>query len=216
MEDKYKMLAALRTDEELRQRIDNREKYLPETVEASVAELQFRGEIFSEEELQVISEDMQARRDMAATPVEGFGLFGNRDQNNLVDDPDAPAFYSRGAIYGFTVFFSVIFGGIMLAMNVAQTSQRRKAVWIVLFALAYTLVALTLAQSFHVGSGFAVLIGIAGAYLMEALFWNRYIGTVTLYRKRAIWPPLIIGLAFVAIFIVLLFLQGGMPVGAPK
>jgi hypothetical protein len=208
MDDQFKLRAATRTDEELQERVDNREKYLPETVEASVEELQFRGVSFSDEELTVIAEDMQARRNLAAIKPDSYGMFGNRDSNNLIEDPDAPLLFSRRAIYGFSVFFSVFFGAVMLAMNVSKTSDKKNAAWVVLFGLGYTIAMVLLLQNFKTSTGLTIIPSILGAYLIEALFWNRYVGTSTLYRKRPIWIPLAIGIAILGVFIFIAFYSG--------
>ncbi len=47
---------------------------------------------------------------------------------NVVTDQDAPQFYSPRAIWGFSVFFTVIFGAVLLALNLTD----RKAKWIVI------------------------------------------------------------------------------------
>ena len=110
MNDNFKYHASARTDDELYERVNNREKYLPETVESSVEELQHRGHSFSEEELQVITEDMQARREQANS-ITGFGgLFNDAETIKQVADPDAPAFYTKKAIYIFSIL-SVCFSG---------------------------------------------------------------------------------------------------------
>ena len=36
---------------------------------------------------------------------------------NIVTDLDAPQFYSPRAIWGFSVFFTVIFGAVLLTSN---------------------------------------------------------------------------------------------------
>ncbi len=65
MDNNFAFRATLKSGAELQNSIDNREKFLPETVEAAVKELQSRGVIFDDDELRVIAEDMQARREMA-------------------------------------------------------------------------------------------------------------------------------------------------------
>ena len=202
MNDDFGLRATLQTEEELQNSINNREDYLPETVEAAVSELQSRGVEFSDEELTVINEDMQARRELANTKPEGYGVFSNRDKNNLVKDPAAPALYSRKVIYVFTVLFSVIFGSIMLAINVSKTPNRSKAILVVLAGLAYTIVLVMLAQRLHLGSGFTIITSVMGAYLMEMLFWDRYIGNSTLYRSKPYWIPLTVALVIVALILL--------------
>ena len=205
MDENFDFRATKKSDAELQNSIDNREKYLPETVEAAVKELQTRGVVFDDEELRMVAEDMQARREMVLQPKGYSGIFGNRDQNNLVEDPDAPAFYSRRVVYLFAFLFSTLFGSIIMAINVAKTSKPGRAVWVILFGIVYTLVVFFLAASANMGSTFNIVTAIAGAYGLELLFWNRFIGNETLYRARPIWVPLAIGLVLAAIVFYLIF-----------
>jgi len=83
MEPDFTLLASGRSNEELIERIDNRQKFLPETIEASVAELQFRNHAFSDEELKIIGEDIQAQRANAVMVTSNPSLF-NTDYKNSI------------------------------------------------------------------------------------------------------------------------------------
>jgi len=206
--DLYKRLAINKTDDELRERVDNREKYLPETVEAAVEELQVRGFQFSEEELKVIAEDMQARRDLAGSNPDNINPFRYSDTNNQVQDPDAPLLYSKRAIYVFSILFSVLFGSIMLAINVGKVQKNFKPVLVVLFGFAYTVFTVVLAEEFNLPTGAGIIVSMLGGYVLNAFFWNRFIGKTMLYRLKPIWVPLIIALIICAILLFIIFKYG--------
>ena len=104
MDLKFQVTASAKTDAELLATIENRQQYLPETIEASVAELQYRKHAFTDEELKVITEDVEAHRQNANLRGHRGGLFTNNYKKNIIEDPDAPAFYSRRAIYVFAFF----------------------------------------------------------------------------------------------------------------
>jgi hypothetical protein len=201
MDNNFQSRAALKSDEELQSCVENREKYLPETVEAAVAELKKRGTEFSDEELRVIAEDMQARREIAETGTGIFGVFNTNWNNNHVEDPDAPAYFSKRAIFAFAVLCSVFFGSILLAINVSKTENKDKTFLVLLYGLGFTLAQQVLSASYRLDPIFTLIMSIAGAYIMDTLFWNKYIGSSTLYRARPIWVPLIIGLLLVALLL---------------
>lgn len=208
MEDSFKFRASLKSEDDLHNCINNRDKYLPETVEAAVNELQSRGEKFSEEELKVIEEDMQARRNLAESGADGSSLFNRNDKNLQVEDPEAPSFYSKRAVFVFSILFSVLFGAILLAINVGKTENRNKALLVVLFGLGYVGASVAIAENFNLNSSFSLILIFLGAYLLEALFWNRFIGRSTLYRATSIWVPLIIGVAILIPLIILIIYSG--------
>ncbi|WP_214073475.1 hypothetical protein [Mucilaginibacter sp. dw_454] len=201
MDDHFNFYASKRTDQELEERIDNRQKYLPETIEASLTELQSRGRVFGDEELQVISQDIQAQRDNAsATTDNGFGLFSNSYKNCIVEDPDAPSFYSKRAVYVFTVLFSVVFGAVMVAINLFKIKNTKGALLTLLFGgcfLAFQIL-LTLKLNPNSPGDLGFVFGIAAAIIINAIFWPMFIGNSTFYRARLIWVPLAIALLLVA------------------
>ena len=105
-----------------------------------------------------------------------------------------PDLYSQTVILAFTIFFSPLFGGIMLAMNVWKVNK--KAVWqVILFLVVFTAFAGYL--SYYIlapGSFAAILIRIGGALVLSELLWNHLIGKGVAYNKRKIIVPLIIAL----------------------
>jgi len=209
MDDRFRWRASQQSDQELHNRIDNREKYLPETVEAAVEELKFRGETFSDEELEVIAQDMQARRDMAKTPPGYDTLFNDSEKIKQVEDPDAPAFYTKRVIYIFSILFSVLFGSILFAINVGKTPKKLNVVWIVFYGLAFTVVQSLVAQRLNASLPIAVIGGIVGSYPLNYFFWGKFLGNETLYRARPIWVPLLIAVALSAL-VVYMIVSGNM------
>jgi hypothetical protein len=188
---------AFKTDDQLHYIIDNREKYLPESVEIALAELQHRGVEFSEEEITVINEDMQARRQLALT--RDIGLFNSAYQNNLVDDPDAYIFYTRRVIRVFSILFGALFGSIMMAINIGKTKNAVGVASVVIFGLFFTTAQIVIGNSAKVGTSFTVLCSLIGAYCLDYFFWNRYIGNTALYKAKPYWIPLIIALVLVVL-----------------
>lgn len=196
-------LASARSDDELMERVDNRQKYMPETIEASLSELQRRGREFSEEELRYIREDIQARRANAASISGRVGIFNRDYKNVIIEDPDAPLMYSPLAIYLFTFLLGPFFGSIMMAMNLSKVGKANAVAGVVLFGLGLSILGVALLSSVAgAASSLQILIGLVGAYCMNYLFWRPYIGFDTFYRARQIWTPLVIGVLLVALVIL--------------
>jgi hypothetical protein len=198
------------SDEELMVYIDDRQKYLPETVEAGVVELQHRGHQFSDEELKVISEDMQARRNNAAAIDSKLSLFNNDYKNAIVEDPAAPLLYSRRVLYLFTFLFGAMFGSIMMAINLSKTEKKIGVFWVLLFGIAFTALQIWAVGLANQGSGGSVNIvgGIIAAYTIDLIFWKQFIGYATFYRARTFWVPLIIALILSGLIIFSIFYGG--------
>jgi hypothetical protein len=196
MDNRSDFYASNRSEDELKERIDNRQQYMPETVEASVAELRNRGHEFSDEELKIIDEDIQAHRENAALVNGKLGLFNNEYANAIVEDPDAPIFYSKRALYVFTVLMGALFGSILLAININKIGKAKQAFFTVLFGIAFTVLQFFIITEASTGSnsGLTIIFGIVAAYCLDYFFWRPFIGYATFYKARPIWTPLIIAL----------------------
>jgi hypothetical protein len=198
MDLKFKVTASDKSDAELLNCIENREKYLPETIEASVSELQYRGHAFTDDELRVINEDIQAHRENAA-------LGGRRSwnyKNNIVEDPDAPEFYSRRVVYAFAFIFGALFGSIMMAININKTNNPVRMLWVLLFGFAFTIFQIVIVECTGSGSSVGIIFSLVGAIILESFFWNRFIGNDTFYRAKKFWAPLIIGLVMATLIVI--------------
>jgi len=211
MEPDFSYLAAAATTEELTERIDNRKNYLPETVEAAVAELKHRKHAFSDDELSTIDDDIDLQRKNAAMVDGRLGFFNSTAKNVIVKDREAPSLYSRQALYVFTVLCGALFGSIMLAVNVGKTKKPRNAVWVILFGIAFTALQVFVISTYArpgSGSSGAIIGGIIAAYTLDFLFWKPFIGYSTFYRARPIWVPLIIALVIVGLLIAAVIVGG--------
>jgi hypothetical protein len=182
-----------KSEAELLERIENRQKYMPETVQAAIAELQQRGHLFTDEELKIYNEDIQAKLQNAGLEKRTGGIF-NRDYNyNIVEDPDAPLLYSRRAIYLFSLFGGALFGSILLAINSRKIEKaKRGTIWILLFGVVFATLQYILSDYVNLGSAFSVICGITAALSIDYFLWRPFIGTATFYRVRPIWVPLTI------------------------
>jgi hypothetical protein len=198
MTDRFNYTASKLSDQELKERIENRPKYLPETVEASLTELKSRGVEFTDEELRIIDEDLAAQRENALSP-KTTGAFSKDYKVNIVDDEAAPYFYSKRAIYVFSFFCGALFGSILLAINLSKIKRYKQIAWVLLFGGGFTAITLFIGSYYNAGSTFGVFCGIISANVMDYLFWNRFIGNEIFYRARPIWVPLIIAISFLAL-----------------
>jgi hypothetical protein len=198
MDSQFNYKASTLSEEELRNIIENREKFLPETVEASLAELQLRGVEFANEEVRVINDDIKAKRDNATIYKSGLN---NTYKNSVVEDLAAPLFYSRRSVYIFTVLCGALFGSILFAINAAKIKNTAAVVWSLLFGLIFTTIQIIGIDYVNVGSSYGLLCGLLSAICLDYFFWKHFFGN-TFYRARSIWVPLIVAVMFIALLVV--------------
>jgi hypothetical protein len=122
---------------------------------------------------------------------------------NIVNDLDAPQFYSPGAIWGFSVFFTVIFGAVLLMSNLTD----KRAKWIVIgFGILYTTVGIIIMNLLpQPSSGLTIGFNAGGALILTQLFWNKYVGKEIKFRTKPIWKPLIISIVITIPFLLAIF-----------
>ena len=206
MENKFEKLMSGESDKGLQECLDNRTKFVPEAIEAAIAEMQKRGRTFSDEELASLRHELQVKRE--ATDREAKEFLGNQWKKNVVTDENAPVYYSERAIYMFSTFFSVVFGAVLLSINFRST-ESKKGVWeVIAFGVVYTGLQIWFLSMIPRNSGLTLVFSMGGALLMNHFFWKKYIGKDTKYRTKPIWKPLIIGI-IITVPIILAMVYGG-------
>lgn len=115
-----------------------------------------------------------------------------------------PTLYSQTAILAFSIFFSPLFGGILLAMNVGKVNK--KGVWqVILFSIVFTAFYVYVASVAPTDNFFSWLIPFAGALILSEVLWNHFLGKNINYKKRTVAAPLIIGVLITIIICAYLY-----------
>jgi len=189
-----KELLSTKTDDQLKYYIFNVEKHTVESVRIALAELKSRNVELPDDIEEQIEKNIELKKSNYDT-VKGWS-------KNVVEDIDAPEYYSQSAIYAFSIFFSVLFDSVMMAINL-KNAQKEWG-WPILFGLLFTGGFIYLSQ-FRSGSstGFSLVINAVGVIIMYQLFWNKHIGKETKYRAKPIWIPLLVGIALMVSLIYL-------------
>jgi len=127
-------------------------------------------------------------------------------KKNIVTDLDAPQYYTQRAIWGFSIFFTVIFGAVLLSSNL--TNKRNK--WTVVgFGILYTAAVVFLLNMVPRNTSLTLLLNAGGAYILTSLFWNKYVGRDTKFRVKPIWKPLVISIIITIPFLLAIIYGGG-------
>jgi hypothetical protein len=102
------------------------------------------------------------------------------------------AIYSKWAVLGFSVFFSPLIGGILLALNLRSAGYKDKAILVVAFSIAYQLVAgILLNQSGKDLGVLSLVSNIIGGGILAEFFYKKYFPDDD-YEHKSIWKPLLI------------------------
>jgi hypothetical protein len=180
----YVLVAARMTDEDLLDALTHHEKYVDDMLLAML-------DVAEKRALPIPGMDT-LRADIIARQVP------EPEPEVIVEDRpipvELPVLYSQTAILAFTIFFSPLFGGILLAMNTNRLNK--KAVWqVVVFSLILSVASGLVTWYLAPGSFWGILAPIACGLILSELAWNRFIGKQLPYRHRRVLIPLIIALA---------------------
>src|SRR5687768_5124511 len=88
-----------KSDEGLKDYLNNFQKYTPEAIKSATDELKKRGRNFSEDELKEIDTKIENRKN--SEDGEDTLFASNSWRKKVVKDPNAPLLYSKGTIRAF-------------------------------------------------------------------------------------------------------------------
>ncbi len=100
---------------------------------------------------------------------------------NTVSNPLAPTYYFQRSIMVFSVVFSVIFGAVLIILNLKDNKCKYL---MALYAIIYTAFILLFLNTINANTMMTIAANALCAYFLITVFWNRYVGRTTLYQKN--------------------------------
>lgn len=107
-----------------------------------------------------------------------------------------PQYYSQRAIWGFILVYTPLAGSILLMWNILRTKNKIGAIYSLIFGIIYTPL-IYFITALVAETELVYLLMIAAFYVLAAIilnhvFWNKYIGKETDYKRKSIIYPSII------------------------
>jgi len=181
-----KEILSAKTDAQLKYYLEHIDKHTSEGVRAALVELKSRNVELPEDIDEQTEEKIKLKESTNYDSLKGW-------KKNVIKDFDAPEYYSQTAIYVFSILFSVLFGSVMMAINLK--GSKKQWAWPILFGLVFTIGFIFLGQFLpNSSTGLSLIVNAVGVTIMYQMFWNKHIGKNTKYRVKPIWIPLIIGI----------------------
>ncbi|MCC3154090.1 hypothetical protein Q3A66_14280 [Hymenobacter sp. BT770] len=194
MED-YAAKMLLKTDAALREYVTGHVQYREAAVLAAFDELRRRGQPAPEEAaLRPGLEEAAAAQRALEEAAEA-----EREQAAVAADPSAaptgPALYSPITIVLFSLPFTLLAGGTLLAINLWRLDRKRALLGLLLFIGAYMLAGALALQwalpRYGLSAWYGPLFNLPAILAYVLWFWPRYVGAVS-YRNRSWLPPLLV------------------------
>ncbi|QBN18160.1 hypothetical protein E1750_04855 [Flavobacterium nackdongense] len=112
-----------------------------------------------------------------------------REQNEI------PKFYSKKAILGFSIFFSSIFGGILLIQNLKEIGMKKEAKTVLNTSIFLTVLPFLVAWLMEKDvSTYTFLANLIGGLVLSEFYFGLYIPKEQIFESKKIWKPLLISL----------------------
>jgi len=139
-----------------------------------------------------------------------------QENDDFAEDPQEDdnydiEIYSKRAIWGFSIFFSTIFGGVLMMINLREAGYKKEANLVLGFSVLYTLIGSIVMSYIGIqSSAFAIIFNGIGAAILTEYFFNKYFPEEDYYPKSIMKPLAISMLICVAI---VLFVYNFAPKG---
>jgi hypothetical protein len=118
--------------------------------------------------------------------------------------------YSRQAILGFSIFFSTIFGGVLLFWNLRNVGYKKAANGALLFSICYTLFCMLLVSSVKTFAFAPLFFNVAGGIILSSYFFPKYFPDNDYYPKSIV-KPLVISLLICLTLFSIIYYTGNLP-----
>lgn len=187
-----------KSNDELETIFDEKSKYTEEAVQAVIWELENRSLI---EKTEILYQDPE-KVDEVTTVVSTKET--QEKNESPFEELVLPVLYSKKAIQGFTIFFTTIFGAVLLMRNLKEMNKPKAGIQVLVFGIVYTLFSIILLNYLPKMFFITLIFNLLGYVILSEFFWNNYIGKGLQYQKKQISKPLIIS---ILILVVLIFFQ---------
>ena len=194
MENKFEEQVKTKSDQQLKELLVNNHKFQEELVVAVRKELQTRGVELNGEEKERMEANMNLALKREAEEEGDWSIMNPKFEKNIVEDPEAPELFSRRAIFGFTVFCSVLFGGVLFCINLNRLNKNQHIPLVLIFSIVTTALIWMIPGGVQTKGTFVTGINALMSIVLYNYFWGKYIGKDLQYRTKSIIIPLVIGI----------------------
>jgi hypothetical protein len=124
------------------------------------------------------------------------------EQIERTEEITYPKIYSSRAIWGFSIIFSSIFGGVLLMQNLRDTGRKKEGNLILLYSIIFTILTMYIVNLPEKPlSNAALLFNMVGGGILSYYFQKKYFPNEESYEKKTIWKPLIISIVITIPFL---------------
>jgi hypothetical protein len=187
-----------KSNEALAHILEDKETYTDEAVQAVIWELENRNII---EKGSIIHNPVLLEKDVLVEEKEIADI-----PAASVEELAIPILYSKRAIQGFTIFFSTLFGAVLLMSNLKKVNKPKARMEVLVFGVAYTFLTILLLNYLPKTFFLTMVFNLIGYAVLVEYYWNKNLGKELKHQKKQISKPLIISFSILMFLVFLQFL----------
>ncbi|OWP61950.1 hypothetical protein CDA63_16755 [Hymenobacter amundsenii] len=128
------------------------------------------------------------------------------EENNLTmtefNQDNAFEIYSKKAIWGFSIFFAPIFGGVSLRQNLIDDNRKKEANIVLLVSIVFTVLTILIVNSVESKTNsLTYLLNMGWGAILSEYFFKKYFPNDN-HEYKNIWKALLISIAIIIPFIL--------------
>jgi hypothetical protein len=118
---------------------------------------------------------------------------------------EKPRIYSKKAILGFSVFFTTIFGGVLLMQNFLNINKKKEAYTILFISLGITTISIIILNMLEkANTGITYSLNFGGGLIITEFFHKKYFANEDEFEIKKIWKALLISIIITIPFLLAL------------
>ena len=184
----------LKSNKELEDILKEKNRYTQEALQAVIWEMESRNLIEKSE----VHFEENTLRDISVSKE------GTNDHKSSYEKLVLPILYSKKAIQGFTIFFTTIFGAVLLMHNLKEMNKLKARNQVLIFGIVFTILSAILLNYLPKMFFITLLFNLIGYAVLIDFFWKNHLEKELEFTKKEVWKPLTISITIV---LLLLFLQ---------
>lgn len=193
--------------EELKEIAFQDDMYHEEARMAAMLELRSRGEEVSDEAYNEL-EDLLEKNEQIKKEQEKTTAFNNAKAIDL------PEYYSPAAILGFSIFFSVIFGGILMFSNLRKAGKKNESILVLGVSFIIMMLSAVAAHLYQMNQWVVLLANVTGAIILIEYFWKKHIGNQTEFKRKSLTKAILVSVG--ATVLLMMFILYFFPEQFPE
>ena len=186
----------LKSNKELKTILKKKNDYTQEAIQAVIWEMENRNLI---DKSDVLYKNTFKENNQIDTDEKNLDNNENPSKELIL-----PVLYSKRAIQGFTIFFTTIFGAVLLMYNLKEMNKLKERNQVLIFGIVFTILSAILLNYLPKMIFTTLLFNLIGYAILIEFFWKNNIEKELEYAKKEVWKPLTISIIIV---LLLLFLQ---------